>query len=669
MSLVVRVFAPVGRDAELIVALLASNQVAVEACHHLPVLIEDLKAHALGPVIIAEEALNAECIRMLAEILGQQPTWSDLPILVLTSSGRENLHSLELERARLPLGSPVLLERPIRTATLLSSVKAAVRARKRQYEVRDAFAERDEALAALSQERELLQVVLDNLPVGVLGARPSGEIFLANRSVQTILRHPVKETLNTDGHSHWIAFHADGRRLTSEEYPLVRALRSGRSVPPEDYLYQRGDGTVGWVRLIAAPILDTHGNITGGVVAIADIDQQKQATEAVRRSEDRFRRLIESASVGVMIGDYLGGVTYANPALLDVLGYTPEDVQSGLLRWDVLTPAEYGPRDSLAIEQLKANGTAAPYQKELRAKDGRLVPFLFGPTRIPAPQESPQKDEVAVFLTDLSIQKQAEAALVQNEKIAAVGRLAASISHEINNPLEAITNLLYIARTSGDLAQVHQRLDEADRELARVSQIVTQTLQFHRQSTKPRSVRPEELIASALALYQGRLSNFRIVLERQDRQARSVVCYEGNIRQVLNNLVGNAIDAMRRGGRLVIRASNAQRWRTRTPGVRITIADTGHGMTPEVLGKIFQAFYTTKGHNGTGLGLWISKGIAEKHGGLLQVRSSTRARQSGTVFSLFLPSLAESSTIEERVEERAGEDRALEVRAREVSPA
>jgi signal transduction histidine kinase len=232
----------------------------------------------------------------------------------------------------------------------------------------------------------------------------------------------------------------------------------------------------------------------------------------------------------------------------------------------------------------------------------------------------------------------AEAALIQSEKLAAVGRLAASISHEINNPLESVTNLLYLIRQEDHMPdRALTYLGLAERELARVSEIAGQTLRFQRQSSNPTSVTPEDLLDSVIALYQGRLINAHISLEFEHATASPVMCYEGDIRQVLNNLVGNAIEAMRTGGRLIIRTRDSTSRRDQRPGIRITIADTGSGMSPEVRERIFEAFYTTKGLSGTGLGLWISKGIVEKHHGRLSVRSSNRPPHTGTVFSLFLP--------------------------------
>ena len=239
---------------------------------------------------------------------------------------------------------------------------------------------------------------------------------------------------------------------------------------------------------------------------------------------------------------------------------------------------------------------------------------------------------------DITERKLAEAALLQNEKLAAVGRLSASIAHEINNPLESVTNLLYLARTSQTMHDVQEYLGTAERELRRVSVISNQTLRFYKQSTAPREVVCSDLFESVLSIHHGRLLNSRVEVERRKRARRPIRCFEGEIRQVLNNLVGNAIDAMHpQGGRLLVRSREATNWHNVQKGVALTVADTGTGMSHQVLRKVFEAFYTTKGIGGTGLGLWVSKEIVDRHHGTLHVRSSQKEGNSGTVFILFLP--------------------------------
>jgi len=234
--------------------------------------------------------------------------------------------------------------------------------------------------------------------------------------------------------------------------------------------------------------------------------------------------------------------------------------------------------------------------------------------------------------------KAAEAALRKSEKLMVAGRMALSISHEINNPLAAVTNLLYLIETSSSLHAAKSMAETASQELARVSEIVTQTLRFYRDPSKPTLVNISEIVDSALALYQPRIAAAEILIERDFRDCSPIVGMSGELRQVTLNLIGNAIDAIRQGGRLMIRAANArQRSNGSLRGIRLTIADTGSGIRPEVRNSLFEPFVSTKGDTGTGLGLWLSSQIIRKHGGTIQVKSRALSPDTGTVFSVFLP--------------------------------
>ncbi len=241
---------------------------------------------------------------------------------------------------------------------------------------------------------------------------------------------------------------------------------------------------------------------------------------------------------------------------------------------------------------------------------------------------------------------QAEAALRTAEKLAVAGRLAASIAHEINNPLEAVVNLLYLVGASSSLEESKRYAQTAMDELARVSEIVTQTLRFHREPSKPVMVQVTEIVDSALVLYQARLTSARIVIERDFRECRPVLARSGELRQLILNLVGNAVDAMARGGTLRIRVTNAREHTNGSrAGIRLIVADTGSGIPLAIKKRLFEPFVSTKGNNGTGLGLWVSSGIVRKHGGTIQVKSSARSPATGTVFSIFLPLQSELASV------------------------
>jgi signal transduction histidine kinase len=231
-----------------------------------------------------------------------------------------------------------------------------------------------------------------------------------------------------------------------------------------------------------------------------------------------------------------------------------------------------------------------------------------------------------------------EEALRRSEKLAVAGRLAASMAHEINNPLNSVTNLLYLIGSSASLEESKRYGETAAGELARVSELVTQTLRFYREPISPTTVQIPEIIDSALMLYQARLSSAEITVERDFRECSPIVARAGELRQLTLNLIGNALDAIGQGGRLKIRVTNTREHRNGSrPGIRLTIADTGSGIQPEIRKTLFEPFVSTKGNTGTGLGLWVSSEIVQRHGGTIQVRSSVLAPTTGTAFSVFLP--------------------------------
>jgi len=238
----------------------------------------------------------------------------------------------------------------------------------------------------------------------------------------------------------------------------------------------------------------------------------------------------------------------------------------------------------------------------------------------------------------LAQRRKTEEALLRSEKLAVAGRLAASIAHEINNPLESVTNLLYLIGTCSSLEEAKIYAATATDELTRVSEIAIHTLKFFRQLSKPTSVYLTELVDSALVLYQARLVSACISVHKDFRACPPITAMAGELRQVIVNMVGNALDAMRGGGVLKIRIdrstehSNGSR-----PGMRLTIADSGSGIPPDIKNQLFEPFISSKGERGTGLGLWVSSEIVRKHGGTIRFKSSSLSPSTGTVFSIFLP--------------------------------
>jgi signal transduction histidine kinase len=232
----------------------------------------------------------------------------------------------------------------------------------------------------------------------------------------------------------------------------------------------------------------------------------------------------------------------------------------------------------------------------------------------------------------------AQEALLRSEKLAVTGRLAASIAHEINNPLEAVTNLLFLMHEGASSDRQKKYLAQAEQELARVAEITKQTLRFYREPSQPTATRITNVLDSVLMLFGPRLVSAEIKVDRCERApSATVLSTPGELRQVIANIVGNAIDAMRTGGRLRVRIAQVGK------SVRLTMADTGMGIPKEVLPTIFDPFVTTKGETGTGLGLWVTAEIIKRNGWKIRVRSCRRPGRSGTTFYIVIPTVDSSS--------------------------
>ena len=279
---------------------------------------------------------------------------------------------------------------------------------------------------------------------------------------------------------------------------------------------------------------------------------------------------------------------------------------------------------------------------ELSGQGGKFGrPWTWLVTAYPVLTTPKQIRWAGIIVLDASDRKRGEEALRRAEKLAVTGRLAASIAHEINNPLEAITNILFLLRNYCELQDPAMKyVSMAEYEVRRIAEITQQTLRFYRQPTLPARSKMSELLGSVLSLYQGRFHSLNIQVDREFDPELDLFCFAGEIRQVFANIVGNAIDATLPGGRLVVRARRSRNWQNpQETGVRFTTADTGAGMDPEVRKRVFEAFFTTKENTGTGLGLWVSLEILNKHRGMIHLRSREAAagKASGTVFQFFIP--------------------------------
>jgi signal transduction histidine kinase len=386
---------------------------------------------------------------------------------------------------------------------------------------------------------------------------------------------------------------------------------------------------------IFVPVFGPDGEVEAIAGTTRDITDRTEAEDALRRSEERFSAFVNATSDAIyrMNADwtemrYLQGRNFiqdtAGPSRDWLNKYIHPDDQLQV-KTAVKDAILKGSIFELEYRILRADGTQGwTYSRAipLRNADGQIVEW-FGAA------------------ADITEKKQAEEALRRSEKLAAAGRLAATIAHEINNPLEALTNFIYLARSASAIDAVRDYLSAAEEELGRISHMTKQTLGFYREMKGSSTVHVGSTVNSILTVFAGKMRNKGIQAVPEINGSPEIVAIPGEVRQLIANLLSNSIDAVPTSGRIRIRVSPARN--DSRSGVRITVADSGPGIPRAVQSKLFEPFFTTKKEVGTGLGLWVCKSIVEKHKGTIRVKSSTAPQNSWTVFSVFLPAQQEPS--------------------------
>jgi two-component system CheB/CheR fusion protein len=391
-----------------------------------------------------------------------------------------------------------------------------------------------------------------------------------------------------------------------------------------------------WYRLQIKPYKTLDNRIDGAVLVLMDIDVIKKRNQELVLAGEFTKSIIETMPEPVLVLNADLHVLMANHSFYQAFEVKPEATLNQFVY--SLGDGQWNKSDLRTLLE-----EVLPHDRNFLNHEviydfpriGWKSFMLSGRYMVQEPDAAPL---ILLSLTDMTKRKKIEAALIQAEKLAIASRLAATIAHEINNPLEAITNLLYLASTGDDAAAAKSYAAQALEEVGRVSHITQQTLKFYRQSTAPSSVLIPEILDSLLVLYHGKLLANNISVHRQYREGPPILCLAGDLRQIFANIIANAVDAMKSGGSLTMRVSASFDWRNQErPGIRTTIADSGTGMDTETLRKIYEPFFTTKNETGTGLGMWVSAQLVERLQGDLRVSSTTRGGRSGTAFSLFLP--------------------------------
>jgi PAS domain S-box-containing protein len=363
---------------------------------------------------------------------------------------------------------------------------------------------------------------------------------------------------------------------------------------------------------------------------IADLANAEAHHKNASKRLGEFAAIVEYSDDAIISKDLTGRIMSWNPAATRILGYSAgEMIGEPILK---IIPEELHPDETVILAKIRAGERIEHFETVRMRKDGQRldVSLSISPVR----DGNGKIIGAAKIMRDISARKSLEESLLQAEKIAATGRMAATIAHEINNPLEAIVNLIFLARDRATDPEQIAYLDAAESEVGRVSHIAKQTLGYYRDPAKVVHTSLSDIAAETVRIYEPRCKASEIHLRKCLDATPPIMIRKGEIMQVISNLITNAIYAMPNGGILsvVVRPTGSP-----AAGVVLSIEDTGVGIAREQLPRIFEAFYTTRTTIGTGIGLFVAKQFVEGHGGRIEVESDTGSGSHGTRMSIFLP--------------------------------
>lgn len=365
-------------------------------------------------------------------------------------------------------------------------------------------------------------------------------------------------------------------------------------------------------------------------------EERTRISEELRERSEMLKIAREVNGMGLWAWDMLKGSIHWSDEMDRMAGREPGSVSRVPSEWLQLIDPKDRKRIKRAWVETCGSGKDFHEQFRLNWPDGSQH-WLESEGKGQRNKEGRMTRVVGV-LTDITRRKLTEEAMLRTEKLAVAGRLAAAMAHEINNPLEAVENLLYLISVAENTEAAHVYARKALDEVMRVSMVTQQTLKFHRQTGAPTNNYLSEILTAVLTLFHAKLRAAGIESQVRTVREEKVLCMPSELRHLFANLVSNAIDAMPQGGRLVIRLRPSHDWRDgKTAGMRMTFVDTGIGMSRATMRRVFEPFFTTKAETGTGLGMWVVAQLAERRHGDVRVWSTQRSGGSGTAFSVFLP--------------------------------
>jgi PAS domain S-box-containing protein len=418
-------------------------------------------------------------------------------------------------------------------------------------------------------------------------------------------------------------------RVWPEDWPKVQELmqQGGHTGKMEfEYRYLHPEFGLRWLYCKGCRFHDEPRMF--GIVQ--DITDRKAAEEGAQR----LASIVASSDDAIVSKDLSGIITSWNPGAERMFGFTAQEMIGRPIT--TIIPPELRSDESRILATI-ARGERIEHFETVRIKKNG-EPLEVSLTISPVKDEAGRIVGAAKIARDITQRKRTERTLLVTERLAAVGRLAATVAHEINNPLEAVTNLIYLAKMANEPGEVRNFLSAAEEQMMCVSHLTRQTLGFYRETSGARSVRPSEIVSDLLSVFASRARNKGIEFIHRTLTDAAINAVPGEVRQVVANLISNGIDAIHGPGRIEIRVSAVRDGKSKpVRGVRITVADTGVGIPLAALNHIFEPFFTTKRDVGTGLGLWVCKSIIDNHRGTIRIHSTTTPGKSGTAVSVYFP--------------------------------
>lgn len=363
---------------------------------------------------------------------------------------------------------------------------------------------------------------------------------------------------------------------------------------------------------------------------VRELEQIEQRRKESSKRMGELAAIVESSDDAIVSKNLNGIVTSWNRAAARILGYSSDEmIGQPILK---IIPEQLHSDEMIILGKIRAGDRVDHFETIRRTKSGQLIDVSLSVS--PVRDHTGEIIGASKILRDVTDRKRMEKSLLQAEKIAATGRMAATIAHEINNPLEAVVNLLFLLRSMITCEEGIEYLAAAESELSRVSHIAKQTLGYYHEHASASSSSISELASHAVTIYGPRCATSRIQLEKCLESSSRIIVRKGEIMQVISNLIANSIHAMPAGGKIRISVRDTSLPR---PGVLLAVEDTGEGIPPEDLPKVFDAFFTTRDTIGTGIGLFVAKQFIEGHGGKITITSGIEPESHGTTVSVFLP--------------------------------